>query len=154
MPRVRLTKDSVFPGNSARSANWMRTLEFAIWERAQTSSLRRQLYSSPDAVPVAGRFDSAAVGCAASKLPARRSPVPSRLRFYSAKVMTTFFRGNSTRSANWMITLEFAIWERAQTSSLRRHCSHLLTHGRALRFSCGRLRGQQITGAHCCSPCG
>jgi hypothetical protein len=28
-------------GNSARSANWMRTLEFAIWERAQTLSLCR-----------------------------------------------------------------------------------------------------------------
>src|SRR5262249_12912376 len=28
-------------GNSARSPNWMRTLEFAIWERAQTSTLRR-----------------------------------------------------------------------------------------------------------------
>ena len=26
-----------------------------------------------------------------------------------------------------MRTLEFAIWERAQTSALRRHCSHLLT---------------------------
>jgi hypothetical protein len=54
----------------------MRTLEFAIWERAQTSSLRRQLYSSPDAVPVAGRFDSAAGGCAASKSPARTAARP------------------------------------------------------------------------------
>ena len=35
--------------------------------------------------------------------------------------------GNSARSANWMRTLEFAIWERAQTSALRSHCSHLLT---------------------------
>ena len=35
-----------FPGNSARSANWMRTLEFAIWEHAQTSALRHDLSSS------------------------------------------------------------------------------------------------------------
>jgi hypothetical protein len=28
---------------SPRSANWMRTLEFAIWERAQTSALRKHL---------------------------------------------------------------------------------------------------------------
>jgi hypothetical protein len=33
----------VFLGNSARSANWMRTLELAIWERAQTLALRRHL---------------------------------------------------------------------------------------------------------------
>jgi hypothetical protein len=39
----------------------------------------------------------------------------------------TFSRGNSTRSANWMRTLEFVIWERAQTSAWRRICSHLLT---------------------------
>src|SRR5215831_6657876 len=54
----------------------------------------------------------------------------------------TFFRGNSARSANWMRTLEFAIWEHVQTSALRRHCSHLLTRSLAGRFGAGgRLRG-------------
>ena len=34
-----------------------------------------------------------------------------------------------------MRTLEFAIWERAQTSSLRQHCSHLLTRSLSLDAS-------------------
>jgi hypothetical protein len=40
---LELTKTTFFRGNSARSANWMRTLEFAIWERAQNVSIASPL---------------------------------------------------------------------------------------------------------------
>jgi hypothetical protein len=36
-------KADVLSENSTRLANWMRALEFAIWERAQTSALRHAI---------------------------------------------------------------------------------------------------------------